>query len=394
MKKQILAMGGGGFLMEPDNCLLDKYVLSLAHKPKPKICFLATACGDAQTAIAKFYNAFSNYDCEPSHLSLFNAHTVDFQGFLLSQDIIYVGGGNTRNMLVLWKEWGIDKILNLAYEKGIVLSGISAGAICWFEQGLTDSVPGTLSKLNCLGFLKGSNCPHYDSEISRRPAFMKLLGEMKILPGLACDDGVGLHYVDGHLEKVVSSHPDAKAYKLVKDAQGVSEKQIIPTYLGGEDTLIRRASLSDAYSIHEAHMKSIREVCSKDYPEESIQAWGHRQFNGEQRHKAILNDYVWILESKGVIEGYGHLTDKGRGLFELTALYITSDFIGKGHGRRIFDLMVAKIKELGGQKLNFCSTITARDFYEKQGAHCVGELKEMNMNGTGIKCYSMEYNIS
>ena len=151
--RQIIAMGGGGFSMEPDNLLLDQYILSQAHTDVPKICFIPTASGDADNYIERFYEAFEKLVCKPSHLSMFSLNFIDLKAYVLQQDILYVGGGNTRNMLSLWQEWGLDTILKGAYKKGIILAGISAGSICWFEEGVTDSMNNKLSKIDCLGFL-------------------------------------------------------------------------------------------------------------------------------------------------------------------------------------------------------------------------------------------------
>ena len=124
-------MGGGGFAMEPENLKLDRYLLSLSQKPHPKISFIGTASGDAETYHTKFYTAYKTLDCEPTHLSLFKPHTRDIETYILEQDIIHVGGGNTRNLLCLWKEWELDRILRKAYERGILFSGMSAGMLCW-----------------------------------------------------------------------------------------------------------------------------------------------------------------------------------------------------------------------------------------------------------------------
>ena len=158
-QKQIIAMGGGGFSMEPDNLLLDEYFLRQAPAETPQVCFVATATGDSDNYIRRFYQAFNKLDCVPSHLGLFDLPTHDLESFVLEKDAIYVGGGNTRSLLALWREWGLDKIFRSAYEQGVLLGGISAGSICWFEQGVTDSVPGSLLPIDCLGFLEGSNCP-------------------------------------------------------------------------------------------------------------------------------------------------------------------------------------------------------------------------------------------
>lgn len=232
MKKHILAMGGGGFSMEPENLKLDKYLLSLANKDKPKVCFIGTASGDAKEYIDRFYDSFSTLDCEPSHLALYRPPEGDLREFVLDKDIFYVGGGNTRNLLALWREWGLDKILKEAWDSGAVLAGISAGSICWFEQGLTDSVTGKLLPLDCLGFISGSNCPHYDGEKERRPAYQDSMINHGMKGGIACDDGVAAHFVNGKLERFVSSRENAMAYEVSVDESGiVFEKQIKPTLI-------------------------------------------------------------------------------------------------------------------------------------------------------------------
>jgi dipeptidase E len=229
--KQIIALGGGGFSMEPENPLLDHYILSQCEKAKPRICFLPTASGDSDNYISRFYHFFENQSCNASHLSLFNPSTRDLESFLLEKDIIYVGGGNTKNMLVLWKDWGLDNILRKAWEQGILLAGISAGSICWFEEGVTDSYGDGLEPLECLGFLKGSNCPHYDGESNRRPSYRNLIESNKIKQGVAVDDGVALHYIGEEIHKIVSSRPNAKAYKVLFK-QRVIETELPTVYLG------------------------------------------------------------------------------------------------------------------------------------------------------------------
>ena len=231
--RQIIALGGGGFSMEPDNHLLDVYILEQCKKEKPKICFIPTASGDADNYITRFYQFFDQYSCEPSHLSLFNPPTRDLESFILDKDIIYVGGGNTKNLLALWKEWGLDQILKKAWEQGVLLAGISAGSICWFEEGVTDSFGDGLEKITCLGFLKGSNCPHYDGEKERRPSYHRLVQSETIQGGIAADDGVAVHYKEQEVYKIVSSRPHAKAYKVSYD-NTVIETEQEPSYLGSK----------------------------------------------------------------------------------------------------------------------------------------------------------------
>lgn len=166
----IVAMGGGGFSMEPENPRLDDYVLSLVRGPRPKVCFLGTASGDDYRYIVRFYTAFTSERCHPAHLRLFDRTEADLRSFVLAQDVIYVGGGSTSNMLSVWRVHGLDVILREAWERGIILSGLSAGAVCWHEAGPTDSFGPMLQPLrDALGFVPGSFCPHYDAEPKWRP---------------------------------------------------------------------------------------------------------------------------------------------------------------------------------------------------------------------------------
>lgn len=226
--RQIIALGGGGFSMEPDNPLLDLYILKQVKKTKPQICFIPTASGDSDNYISRYYNFFNQQNCNPSHLSLFEPPTRDLESFILEKDIVYVGGGNTKNLLALWKEWSLDDILRKAWNQGVILAGLSAGSICWFEEGVTDSFGDGLEPIKCLGFLKGSNCPHYDGEIKRKPAYHKLIESKKIQSGVATDDGVAIHYKEQGISKIVSSRPNAKAYTVS------FEKEVIETELQTE----------------------------------------------------------------------------------------------------------------------------------------------------------------
>lgn len=211
--------------MEPENPALDLYILRQAQTKSPAIGFLSTASGDSDRYLVMYYSAFSQFDCRPTHLSLFR-RTPDLRGYLLSQDVIYVGGGNTKSMLALWKDWGLPELLREAWQSGVVLAGVSAGAICWFEQGVTDSFAGDLRVLNCLGFLEGSCCPHYDGEADRRPALHKFLKSGEILPGYALDDGAALHFHNQEIHRIVSSRPQAKAYHLQVEGRAVTEETL------------------------------------------------------------------------------------------------------------------------------------------------------------------------
>jgi peptidase E len=234
MVKQIVAIGGAGLSIEPDDLRLEKYILGLTAAASPKICYIGTASGDAQLGIDRFYDACTRLICRPTHLSLYKPSTNNLAGLLLDQDIIYVGGGSTRNLLALWREWGVDTSMRDAYEQGIILSGVSAGSICWFGQGTTDSLFGPLTPIACLGVLPGSNSPHYDSEPERRPTYHRLIAAGEIEDGYAADDGVGLHFIDDQLHAAVSSRPNARAYRVERSGEGVTETVVPTTYLGAE----------------------------------------------------------------------------------------------------------------------------------------------------------------
>ena len=160
--------------MEPDNGLLDKYILDLVPKERPKICFMGTASHDGKEYLDMFHNFFKNQQCEPSHLSLTHP-PKDIEAFIMDKDIIHVGGGNTTLIIDTWKKFGVDKIMKKAWEDGIILTGMSAGAICWFDDGITNPSPGVLTRLPCLGLLNGSFCPHYDDRAELKSAFHKLI---------------------------------------------------------------------------------------------------------------------------------------------------------------------------------------------------------------------------
>jgi dipeptidase E len=231
--KQIIAMGGGGFSMEPDNPLLDQYVLQQTSKPRPKICFFPHATDDTVRYVNRFFTAFTQLDCVPSTLSLYQIPPMqDMESFLLGQDAIYVGGGNTKSMLALWREWNLDVILRKCYDAGVVLAGISAGANCWFEEFVTDSATPELNVMrNGLGFLPGSFCPHYDGEPLRRPTYQRMVTNNEIKEGVACDDGAAAHYVDGTLARVVSSRAGAKGYALQTASGAMDERELETRFL-------------------------------------------------------------------------------------------------------------------------------------------------------------------
>ncbi len=226
-------MGGGGFSMEPGNSLLDDYVLAQSPRSKPRICFLGCASGVAASYVERFYLAFSQQRCEPTHLAMFVTPPPDIASIIPRQDIFYVGGGSTRNLLVIWREWGLDRLLAREWRRGKVFAGLSAGSLCWFESGVSDSYGHRLAPVFALGWLRGSHCPHYDGEPQRRPAYHALVRRGTLPAGYAADDGAALHFVGRRLHRVVSSRPNAKAYRVEKSRDSILERALQVDYLGG-----------------------------------------------------------------------------------------------------------------------------------------------------------------
>ncbi len=179
MKKHIVAIGGGGFGRSNSSYLIEDYILKLSEKKCPNICFLPTATGDNDSYIVRFYSIFTRLNCKPSHIEFFK-RTTNIKNHIMKQDIVFVGGGNTKSMLSIWNEWGMSELLKYAYNEGVIMSGVSAGAICWFTSGITDSWENELRILPCLDFIVGTCCPHYDEEPSRIPYVKKILLEKKV----------------------------------------------------------------------------------------------------------------------------------------------------------------------------------------------------------------------
>jgi dipeptidase E len=228
--RQIIAIGGGGFYRDAENLALEQYVLLQTNDKSPRVAFVPTASGEPDHYVASFYTAFLKLGCRPSVLTFFK-RTPELRAFLLNQDVIYVGGGNTKTMLAVWREWGVADILREAWDSGTVLTGVSAGAICWFEQGLTDSFSDVLRPLDCLGFLPGSCCPHYDGEPQRRPSLHRLLASGEIATGVAIEDWTGVHFRGTEIHRVVASKGGARAYSMRLSHGSVQEVPLPVEYL-------------------------------------------------------------------------------------------------------------------------------------------------------------------
>jgi peptidase E len=230
-RKHVIAIGGGMMMPEGRVPLHLENVLRLTGKREPRICVLNTAAGDDPRWAMLMYDRFAGHPARVSHLALFPMPNVaDPADLLLSQDAIFVGGGSVANMLAVWRVHGLDVIMRKAWLDGIVLSGSSAGGICWFEGGTTDSFGRQLRPFtDGLGLLAGSYCPHYNSEPGRRPLYHTLIAEGTLPAGLACDDGVGAHFVDEELAEVIADRPGAAAYRV---GPGITETRLDARFLG------------------------------------------------------------------------------------------------------------------------------------------------------------------
>jgi dipeptidase E len=232
-QRLILAMGGGGFTMEPTNPLLDDFVLSLTPAKEPHVLFLPTASGDTTAQINSFQARFANRLCVPEHLSLFRLADAKrpLAATVLSQDIIYVGGGSMRNLLAIWRAHGLDQLLLAAWRNGTVLAGLSAGAMCWFQGGVTRS-SGPPEPMAGLGLLDGSLTVHADGEPERLPVWLASVRDGTLPGGWALDDGVGLLFAGRALQRVVSSRPGAGAQRVDAIAGELVRHRLEPELLG------------------------------------------------------------------------------------------------------------------------------------------------------------------
>ena len=218
-------MGGGG-LLDPAS-KLEELLLELAGVARPRVCFLPTAVAERPEAIELFYDAFRGRACDPSHLELFGMPDEP-AARIAEQDVIYVNGGNTANMLAIWRVHGIDRALREVWERGGVLGGWSAGAICWFEDSVTDSFGPRLRQLgDGLRFLSGSFCPHYDGEPERRPVYTQLVRDGVLAPGLAADDDAAFHFEGTELREVVSQRDGARGYRVTPTGEEPFEARLL-----------------------------------------------------------------------------------------------------------------------------------------------------------------------
>ena len=223
--KNIVAIGGGGFGRSLGSLQIEKYIISLTNKKRPKICFIPTASGDSSLYKLNFYRAFSKLNCITSHIDFFS-RTENLEEKVLTQDIIFVGGGNTKSMLAVWREWNLDIILHNAYKKGIVMSGVSAGAICWFDRGITDSFANELSIINCLGIVEGVACPHFDEEKDREPYVNDVINR-EIIESCICIEGNCALHIKNDFEYFSIDFGNGKKCLRVSKEKNKLKKEVI-----------------------------------------------------------------------------------------------------------------------------------------------------------------------
>jgi dipeptidase E len=213
----IVPFGGGKFC---DGAA--RFLAGLTGKERPRVLYIGTAMAEDPESTLRMYDRFSGM-ADMSRLEFFPWPPEDLRSRILDQDLIFVGGGNTANMLAIWSVHGVDELLREALAAGIVLTGSSAGGICWFEHGVTDSFGPQLDRMDCLGFLPGSFCPHWDDEEQRRPVYHQLLRD-GLAGGFAAEAGVGLHFVGGELREVVACDEGSRAYRIeLRDGEVVEE---------------------------------------------------------------------------------------------------------------------------------------------------------------------------
>jgi peptidase E len=248
---QILAMGGGGFTMEPDNAALDDFVLSLVRSPEPRVLFLPTASGDPTAQITAFYARFARR-ASATHLSLFRRHgsARSLADIVFEQDIVYAGGGSMRNLLAIWRAHELDALLAEAWRRGIVLAGLSAGAMCWFAGGVTCS-GGPPEPIAGLGLLPGSFSVHADGEPERLPVWLGAVRSGALPGGWAADDGVGLLFRGNRMVRVVSSRPGTAALRVDAVGDELVRHRIEPELLGASSSLAARPLPDDVRELRE-----------------------------------------------------------------------------------------------------------------------------------------------
>ena len=236
MRGTFLTLGGGGFSMSDDgSSLIDDFLLALTGRERPKVCFVPTASGDSAEYTDRFVAAFGDR-AEISVLSLFCHPPLGYTdpSTLLEQDVVYVGGGSTANLLAIWRLHGLPDLLARAAATGTIMAGISAGMNCWYEGSSTDSFGPLAALPDGLGFLPGSACPHYFGEEERQGRFHEFIASGALPDGHAADDFVALLWRDGELVDVVAEQPDGHAFRVTREGDEAMETPLPVRFLGDQ----------------------------------------------------------------------------------------------------------------------------------------------------------------
>jgi dipeptidase E len=224
----VVAIGGGTFLTDDPDPRLDAFILGLSGKPRPAVCYLGTASGDHDRGSLAFYRAMRDHDCVPTELTFFERKVEDLAAFVAAQDVFWVAGGSTANLLAVWRAHGLDDLLRAAHARGSVLAGVSAGMNCWFEGSTTDSFGPALAPLkDGLGVLEGSCCPHYDGNEQRRPVYRGAVDAGELGPGYAADDYAALHFRGGAFVEAVALREGARGYRVEPGAETALPTRIL-----------------------------------------------------------------------------------------------------------------------------------------------------------------------
>jgi peptidase E len=225
-----ILIAGGGF-----GTTFIEYMASLTGKERPRLCYLPTASADRDSGIIRWYQNCAPLDVIPFvQESFINSYSMDqsWEEVFLSMDGIVVSGGNTLNQQAIWRAQGIDEVLRKAWDQGVVLGGASAGSLCWFEEGTTDSRPQELTKVECLGFLEGSHSPHYDAEEQRRPTYHRLILSGELKPGYACDNNAGIYFEDNEVRQAVRTREGANSYYVSVSGGRIVEERLDSVMIG------------------------------------------------------------------------------------------------------------------------------------------------------------------
>ena len=228
----LFAMGGGSWTGPSGGpSPMWRHILAQTGKTHPKVCIIPTATGDRRETITDFVFGMHRLRAHPNFLSLYATPTDDLESWIMEFDAVFVSGGNTRNLLALWREWGLDAVLRRAWQRGVVLLGGSAGAICWFEQGNSDFISDQFNPIDGLGWLPGSVAPHYATENGRRASYQSMVAAGRIRPGYGLSDRGVLHYVDGRLHEALTEHPDFGVFRVERAADGTAVEVPVPARL-------------------------------------------------------------------------------------------------------------------------------------------------------------------